>query len=1094
MNPTFHKRLFFTIVRLFLLFPALVQVSLVNGQQPIMEFTTITALENISNNKTSAIIQDSDGNLWIGSDDGLFRFNGKTVFPYEGDLNDAKSLTSSKINKLYLDNSKKLWVCTSEGICLYNPEYDNFDQKITSSDLKGLPGVSIDVICEDNLGQIYVAYQSSLYKYDSKKDLFICLIKLNQGKITAMTFDSFNNIWIAATMNGGLFYFDQQNQKIKKFKNDPLNKNSIANNEINDLALVGQNLWIATYGNGIDIYQIDKDRFKHYVSSEYYENFVTRIFVGRKKDIWICTLSNLKLYNAVDDNFYNYYNQPNNPQSVGKSLIDFYEDDQGDFWTLYSIGAIKVVKKRNKFNHFDTQTEHFWHTTERNITAVSNDASGNLWIGNYYNGIDVFNWSKHTIDHYSSTNKQPKSVGGGTVFCIFCDSKKQMWVGSYFGGLQKFNPKSKNFISFTNDYYEPTSLANNDIRSISEDKLGNFWIAVHGYGIDYFDQKKNVFRHFNSKNNKLCSDFTYQVINDSIGNLWVATANGLGYLAQGDTIFTNYVFNKSDTTSINANEIHSLHIDNDQNLWVGTSNGLNQFNPRTNKFIRYSAGLRNRNIAGILSDRKNEIWVSTYGGISKLNKKNKTFITFDQSDGLISREFYDRASFQNGQNELFFGGSEGLDVFNPDSLILEKKRTVVCLTDFKLLNKSISYKTNPEIINKHISYASDIRLKYKNNSFSILYQTVALVNPNKISYSYRLDGFDHDWIIAADRSEANYTNLAPGNYKFRVRAKYDKGDWSKDETSVDIHIVPALWMRTWVKVLFSFVVLFIIFGIVSIRIRELRVQKLKLEYQVTERTNEIVEKNDLLESQTQILIEKNDQLKDLNSTKDKLFSIISHDLRSPFNTILGFGELLLDSYSELTDDERKNMISQLYKTSNQTYYLVENMLNWARIQTRNIKYEPKKIDLKEFFDRKFDLYEKIAESKGITLQSKLEVDIIVYTDVNFLETILRNLINNAIKFTPAGGTIQIMADPGPKEIVISVKDTGIGMTKDQIDNLFNINKNTYTAGTNGEKGSGLGLILCKEFIEEYNGTISVESTPKKGSIFSFTVPSISTIS
>ena len=1082
-----HKKLLF-------LFLMLIQTGFTYGQQPIMEFTTVTALENISNNKTSAIVQDKVGNLWIGSDDGLFRFDGQTVFTYEGDTNDSKSLPSGKINKLYLDSSKKLWVCTSEGIGLYNPEYDNFDQMIISSDLKVLPGVSIDIVCEDKLGQIYVAYQSSVYKYDSGKDLFICLLKLNQGRITAMTFDSSNNIWIAANSNGGLFYFNQQSQKVKNFKHDPSNKNSIANNEINDLALVGQNLWIATYGNGIDIYQIDKERFKHYVSSEYYENFVTRIFVGSEKNIWICTLSNLKLYNPLADNFYNYYNQPNNPKSVGKSLIDFYEDDQGNFWTLYSIGAIKVVRKRNKFSHFDTQTEQFWHTTERNITAVSNDASGNLWIGNYYNGIDVFNWSKHTIDRYSSTSKQAKNVGGGTLFCIFCDSKKQMWVGSYFGGLQKFNSKTKNFISYTNDYYEPTSIANNDVRSISEDNTGNLWIAVHGYGVDYFDQKKNVFRHFNSKNNKLCNDFTYQVINDSIGNLWVATANGLGYLAQGDTIFTNYVFNKSDTTSINANEIHSLHIDNDQNLWVGTSNGLNQFDSRTNSFIRYTAGLRNKNIAGILSDAKNEIWVSTYGGISKLNKDNKTFITFDQSDGLNSREFYDRACFRNGQNELFFGGSEGLDVFNPDSLIIEMKRPVVYLTDFKLLNKSISYKTNPEIINKPISSASQIRLNYKSNSFSILYQTIELVNPDKISYSYRLDGFDQDWINAANRNEANYTNLAPGNYKFRVRAKYDKGDWSEDEKSVDIHIVPALWMRTWVQVLFSFVVLFIVFGVVSIRIRELHLQTLKLEHQVAERTNEIVEKNDLLESQTQILIEKNDQLKDLNSTKDKLFSIISHDLRSPFNTILGFGELLLNSYSELTDDERKNMISQLYKTSNQTFYLVENMLNWARIQTRNIKYEPKKIDLKEFFDWKFDLYEKIAESKGIALQSMLDVNIIVYTDVNFLETILRNLINNAIKFTSAGGTIQITANPGSKEVVISVKDSGIGMTKDQINNLFHVDKNINTAGTNGEKGSGLGLILCKEFIEEYNGTIFVESNPGKGSTFSFTVPSFSTTS
>ena len=414
-----------------------------------------------------------------------------------------------------------------------------------------------NVISEDNLGQIYVAYQSSLFKYDKAKDSFFCQIKLNQGKITAINFDSFNNIWIASSLNGGVFYFDQQNQKVKIFKNDPSDKSSIASNEITDLALVGQNLWIATYGSGIDIYNVNNGTFKHYVSSEYYENFVNRIFVNKKKDIWICTLSNLKLYNPKEDNFYNYYNQPNNEKSVGKSLIDFYEDNQGDYWTLYSIGAIKVVKRKNKFSHFDTQTENYWHTTERNITAVSNDAAGNLWIGNYYNGIDVFNWGNHTIDRYTSNNKRSRSVGGGTLFCIFCDSKKQMWIGSYFGGLQKFNPKTKSFISFINDPYETNTIANNDVRSISEDKKGNLWLAVQGYGIDYFDQKENIFHHFNSEKNKLCSDFTFQAINDSIGNLWVATINGLSFLPKGDTIFTNYFYSKSDSTSISSNEIHS---------------------------------------------------------------------------------------------------------------------------------------------------------------------------------------------------------------------------------------------------------------------------------------------------------------------------------------------------------------------------------------------------------------------------------------------------------------------------------------------------------------------------------------------------------
>ena len=1083
-----YKKVKIIVFRSFFFLLALIHFSVSYGQAPLLEFTTIPALENISNNKVSSIIQEDNGNLWIGSDGGLFRFDGQSVYNYEHDINDSRSISSKKINKLFIDSSGTLWICTSEGICIYNPEYDNFDQKVSSSNLKGLFGASVNVISEDRNGQIYVGYQSSLFKYDQAKDSFFCQLKLNQGDITALAFDTNNNVWIASASNGGLFYFDQQNQKVKIYKNDPAKKNSISSNEISDLALVGENLWIATYGKGIDVFQIGKELFRHYVSNNYYENFASRIFVSKNKDVWVCTLGNLKLYNPEEDNFFNYYNQLNNPKSVGKSLIEVYEDNQGNFWSLYALGGIKVVKKRNKFKHFDTLPEYFWHTSERNITAVSTDATGNLWIGNYYNGLDVFNWKNKTIDHFVSDDKRSSSVGGGTLFCIFCDSRKQIWIGSYFGGLQKFNPKTKSFISFINDQYEPNSIANNDVRSISEDRKGNLWLAVYGYGIDYFKQRENIFLHFNSKKNRLSDDKTYQAICDSVGNLWVATANGLNYLAQGDTIFTNYFFDKNDSTSISDNEIHALHIDSNQNLWVGTSNGLCQFDTQTNSFIRYSSGLRNKNIVGILSDKNNDIWVSTYGGISKLNKEAKTFITFDQTDGLISREYFDRACYRNDKNELFFGGSEGLDTFNPDSLILENRKPVVYLTDFKLFNKSVNYITNPEILDKHISHSKEVWLNYKSNSFSLLYQTATLVNPDKVSYSYKLDGFDNDWVQAENKREANYTNLAPGDYKFRVKAKYDKGEWSEDETSIQIHIVPAWWMRSWVKILFIIFVLAVLSGVISMRINELHIQRARLESIVAERTNEIVVKNDLLEEQTKTLTERNDQLKDLNSTKDKLFSIISHDLRSPFNTILGFGELLLSSYSELSDEERQNMITQLYKTSIQTYDLLENMLNWARIQTRNIKYEPREIRLYEFFERKFDLYQKIAKNKGITLQNKLDENLNVFADVNFLETILRNLINNAIKFTASGGNIRITSTLVENAVIISVADSGVGITQEQIETLFYIDKNKSTAGTNGENGSGLGLILCKEFIEEYGGTITVESEQGKGSTFSFTVP------
>jgi signal transduction histidine kinase len=248
-----------------------------------------------------------------------------------------------------------------------------------------------------------------------------------------------------------------------------------------------------------------------------------------------------------------------------------------------------------------------------------------------------------------------------------------------------------------------------------------------------------------------------------------------------------------------------------------------------------------------------------------------------------------------------------------------------------------------------------------------------------------------------------------------------------------------------------------------------------LELLVKERTNEIQSKND--------------QLKALNSTKDKLFSVISHDLRSPFNAILGFGELLASNYDELSDKERKNMIGQLQSTTKQVYSLVENLLNWANIQTNNIHYQPVAFNLNELILEKLNLYRDIAKSKGIILDFELQDSLVAFADINLLETSMRNLINNAIKFTHSGGTIHVKTSQQPGFIRISVIDSGTGMTQEQINTLFNMEKTQIKRGTKGEKGSGLGLLLCKEFVERNKGSISVESQLGKGSTFSFTVPS-----
>jgi len=1061
-------------VKLVIILFFLIHVGVGFAQQPELEFSSVKAFEKFSSNQAVTITQDSVGYLWIGTVQGLLRFDGQSISTYEHVAKDPNSLPGSRIEKLFVDRGKKIWICTSGGLCKYNPELDNFSPIITETNLRGASDLYISAIAEDNSGQLYIASQNKIYKLNNSQNLFIKVTELKEGKINALVFDDQNNIWIGASYNGGLFYFNQKENQLTSYLNNPNSKQSISNNEISDIALVNGTLWIAAYGGGVDTYNPELKSFKHYISPNYFENFSLSIYADSKKNIWICTLGSLKLFNPSNESFYNYYHDPNNPKSLHKNLWRFYEDKQGNYWTVQSIGGISVARSNNKFKHFNSQSANFWRTSENNITSIANDRNGNLWIGNYYNGIDIFYWKENKIDRFIHKDNDSKSLGNGTIFSIFRDSKHQMWVGSNMGGLQRFNPESKNFDTYTNKPDDSTSIANNDIRSISEDANGDIWCIVHGKGVDRFDIKTKTFHHYNSKNNHLSNDYAFQVINDSKGDLWVATVYGLNLLKKGELIFKTFVSVPNDSTSISGNEIHSIHEDKKHNIWISTSEGLNKFNPENESFTRYSSGLISKNIVSIVSDQKNNIWVSTPSGISKFDYLTNKFINFDQNDGLISKEYYSQSSFIDDENTIYFGGLDGIDLFNPDSLKKVLQQPKLIFTDFRIFNKSISFLNDSNIIDKHISHVKNIVLKYQQNSISFHYQGLDLTNSDKITYAYQLDGFDDTWIDAETKREASYTNLSPGKYTFRVKARYDNEAWSDEETFIDLIIVPAWWMTIWFKILVALIILASIIGIFYLREKSLHRQREKLEQLVLERTNEIRRKNKLL--------------KELNSTKDKLFSIISHDLRSPFNSILGFQELLADNYDEFSDAEKKDMIGDLQTSTKHVYSLVENLLNWARIQSNSIQHQPIVFNLRETVQENLEFYQKIAEAKGIYFEHQISNELIAIADVDLLKTTLRNLINNAIKFTQKGGSILIKASRIKNYIQISVIDSGKGMTPEQIENLFDLEKTRSTIGTNGEKGSGLGLVLCKELVEKNRGFITVESQLENGSTFSFTLP------
>jgi signal transduction histidine kinase len=590
----------------------------------------------------------------------------------------------------------------------------------------------------------------------------------------------------------------------------------------------------------------------------------------------------------------------------------------------------------------------------------------------------------------------------------------------------------------------------------------------------------------------------------------------LSKMEKGGNVFTSYFKVDNDLNSLTDNGIISLFEDSVGRLWIGTVDGLNRYNYDSNNFTRYGTGFQSTIINVILGDRSGNIWLGTSKGITRLNPSTGECKNFDQSDGILSGEIYARAGFINTTNALFFGGDKGVNVVSPDQIKFNENLPRVLITGLKIFNQDISEYSEKGILQKNIAYTKSIRLKHKLNVITFEYLALNMINTYRNHYAYKLEGFDKDWIDAGDKRAVTYTNLDPKKYVFRVIAANNDGYWNLKGTSLEVIILPPWYQTLLFRILLVLLIVSLYMAFHYIRISNLEKQKSTLEKEVRVRTLELREKNELLEQQalelneTNTLLEErqqyieeqaeqlqhqaadllntNQELKLANSTKDKLFSLIAHDLKDPFNTLLGFTDVLTKDFYKIDDNQKIRIISMIRTSSGRIHELLENMLKWSRSQSGNMQINKKVFRIGETVKVITPVFQHTLNEKKISLQVSIPEDLEVNADEDMISTIIRNLVNNAIKFTPKGGVITISAEKKKQKIEVSVADTGVGIPKDLMKTLFDPIKQEIKRGTQGEKGSGLGLTICKEFAEIHGGKISVHSEEGKGSRFSFTVP------
>ncbi len=803
------------------------------GQRADIRFDRITSestirVKALSQNSIYSMIQDHKGFIWIGTWDGLNKYDGYSFIIY----NREKGLSHNTINALLEDSRRNIWIGTDDGLNLFDRQSGNIRQFHNDpSEFNSLTSDFINHIHQDRRGILWISTANGLNAYDIDQDVFRAINFYEKGKdssltnhITRVQEDGQGRLWIA-TLNG-IHCYDPGLQSYQSFKlaGESSPDHYRRANHINDLVIDGSGNIYAATRQGVYIINPEKGVVRHLRQGPPEQQGLASdlayvVFLDDKEQLWIGTSAGLNRFNPERDEMALYRAGGQNTRLSNDDIHCIFQDRSGTLWIGTYNGLNKADQSPSRFTHYFHDPDDPGSLSDPIVYSITDDATGRIWLGTY-GGVNVFDRDRETFRAYRHQPGNPSSLSEDKVRTIARDSSGMIWAGTEFQGLNRIDPRSGKITRFNHDPGDPETISSDEIYVLYVSRSGQLWVGT-GEGLNMMDvETGRVIRKIapgDQDAGGLSDKVVWSILQDREDNLWVGTSNGLTVLGpdlKRKKIYRNDPFNP---TSLGADWIFSIYEDQQGMIWIGTmGGGLNRLNPATEEITRFGEkqGLPNNVVYAVLEDEEGSLWMSTNRGLTRFNRNSGTFINYDPKDGVQGNEFNAGAYFRNRKGEMYFGGMNGFNVFYPRDITLNRIPPVVVVTRFSIFN---------EAVDTDLEGGETFRLSHLENYFSIEFSALDYTNPRKNLYRYKLEDYDADWItVGFDQRRAEYRKVNPGAYRFIVTGSNNDGIWNEDGVSITVIVKPPWWQSWWFRVIAAVLITVILWNLVYFRSKSLR--------------------------------------------------------------------------------------------------------------------------------------------------------------------------------------------------------------------------------------------------------------------------------